>query len=134
MDTEMKNKRIQELTDEERMVTQEKGTEAPFTGKFWKHNENGMYTCKVCGVPLFASDQKFDSKSGWPSFDAPVKNDAIEYHEDTAHGMRRIEVTCKNCGAHLGHVFPDGPEETTGQRFCINSCSLDFDDAATTQK
>lgn len=128
MDTNIKQKRIAELTEEERHVTQEKGTEAPFVGKFWKHTEKGMYVCKVCSAPLFSSDQKFDSKSGWPSFDSPAAKEAIALHEDLSHGMRRIEVTCKKCGAHLGHVFPDGPSETTGQRYCINSCSLDFTD------
>lgn len=134
MDTNMKQKRIAELTEEERIVTQEKGTEAPFTGKFWKHDAEGMYTCKVCGAPLFSSKTKFDSKSGWPSFDAPENKEAVDLHDDFSHGMRRIEVTCKNCGAHLGHVFPDGPEETTGLRYCINSCSLDFDDSQNLQK
>lgn len=122
----MKQKRIAELSEEERKVTQEKGTEQPFTGKFLQHHEKGMYVCKVCGAPLFSSDTKFDSKTGWPSFDAPADKEAVVLHEDLSHGMRRIEVACKNCGAHLGHVFPDGPAATTGQRFCINSCSLDF--------
>jgi peptide-methionine (R)-S-oxide reductase len=128
MDTNAKQKRLAELSPEEIEVTQHKGTEAPFVGKYWKHNEKGMYVCKVCGTPLFSSDAKFDSKSGWPSFDAPVFKDAVELHRDDSHGMIRTEVTCKNCGAHLGHVFPDGPEDTTGERYCINSCSLDFDE------
>ena len=126
MDEQEKEKRIDELTEEERTVTQKGGTEAPFRNKYWDHHENGMYTCKVCGAVLFSSENKFDSKSGWPSYDRPVQNEAIRYIEDTSHGMSRIEAVCKNCGAHLGHVFPDGPTETTGQRFCINSAALDF--------
>jgi peptide-methionine (R)-S-oxide reductase len=125
----MKNKeqRLKELTAEEFRVTQEKGTEAPFMGKYVKNDAQGMYVCKVCGAPLFSSDAKFDSKSGWPSFDSPARGDAVELHDDDSHGMHRVEVTCKHCGAHLGHLFPDGPEETTGERYCINSCSLDFE-------
>lgn len=113
------------LTAEEYHVTQEKGTEAPFSGKYVDNHEKGMYACKVCGTPLFASDTKFDSGTGWPSFDQALPG-AVAYHDDMTHGMRRTEVTCANCGAHLGHVFDDGPSETTGKRFCMNSCSLDF--------
>lgn len=126
----MKNKRIQELTDEERIVTQEKGTEAPFTGKFWKHNENGMYTCKVCSAPLFKSDTKLDSNEGpaglrgWPAFDRAIPG-SIEMIKDTSLGMNRTEVVCANCKSHLGHIFDDATE--TGDHFCINSCSLDFE-------
>jgi peptide-methionine (R)-S-oxide reductase len=126
MDDIQKQKRIAELTDEERHVTQEKGTEAPFTGTYVNNHEDGMYHCKVCGAPLFSSSTKFDSGTGWPSFDQPVKAGTVKYNEDTTHGMRRIEAVCGTCGAHLGHVFPDGPQETTGERYCINSCSLDF--------
>ncbi len=118
---ELKNK----LTEEEFHVTQEKGTEAPFSGKYVNHHEEGMYSCKVCGTPLFASGTKFDSGTGWPSFDQALPN-AVAYHEDSSLGMARTEVTCANCGAHLGHKFNDGPRDTTGERFCMNSCSLDF--------
>ncbi|HVY36055.1 MAG TPA: peptide-methionine (R)-S-oxide reductase MsrB [Candidatus Paceibacterota bacterium] len=122
-----KHARLKELTAEEYHVTQEKGTEAPFRNEYWNVHDDGMYHCKVCGAPLFSSKNKFDSKTGWPSYDAPVNAGAIVYAEDTTHGMRRVEAMCAKCGAHLGHVFPDGPEETTGKRFCINSCSLDFE-------
>ena len=113
-------------------MTQEKGTEAAFTGKYLNHHENGMYTCKVCNAPLFSSSTKFDSKTGWPSFIAPIDEKNVVRISDTSHGMNRVEVQCKNCGAHLGHVFSDGPEKmpngskATGERFCINSCSLNF--------
>ncbi len=106
-------------------VTREKGTEAPFTGKYVNSKEKGMYVCSNCGQELFSSDTKFDSGTGWPSFTNPTNTKHIELHEDTSHGMVRTEVTCANCGAHLGHVFPDGPGED-GNRFCINSCSLDL--------
>lgn len=123
MDLESRKK---ELTDLEREVTQNKGTEAPFTGELLNNKEKGMYVCKVCGQNLFSSDAKFDSGTGWPSFDKPENLEHVKLVEDTSHGMQRIEVQCKNCGAHLGHVFNDGPKETTGERYCINSCSLDF--------
>jgi len=112
------------LTPEQYQVTQEKGTEAPFTGKFVNHHEKGMYTCVVCGKPLFPSDTKFESGTGWPSFDKAIPG-AVTFKEDNDHGMRRTEITCTNCGAHLGHVFDDGPTDT-GKRYCTNSCSLDF--------
>ncbi len=120
------------LTPEQYLVTQEKGTEAPFTGKFVNHHEKGMYTCVVCGKPLFPSDTKFDSGTGWPSFDQAIPG-AVTFKEDSDLGMRgfdklttgRTEITCTNCGAHLGHVFDDGPT-ATGKRYCTNSCSLDF--------
>ena len=119
-----KEKLKKKLTPEQYVVTQKKGTEAPFTGKFVDHHEKGMYTCVVCGTPLFPSDVKFDSGTGWPSF-ADALPGAVTYKEDTTHGMQRTEIVCTKCGAHLGHVFDDGPTET-GKRFCTNSCSLDF--------
>lgn len=116
----------EKLTPEEYDVIVNKGTEQAFTGKYYKHTDKGMYTCKACGIELFDSNTKFNSHSGWPSFDQSIEG-RITYHEDTSHGMRRTEVTCANCSAHLGHVFPDGPKDTTGKRYCINSCSLDFE-------
>ncbi|MCC7432909.1 peptide-methionine (R)-S-oxide reductase MsrB [Candidatus Peregrinibacteria bacterium] len=116
----------QKLTPEQYRITQEKGTEMPFTGEYVNNHEKGIYKCVVCGTQLLMSDAKFDSGTGWPSFDEPANKEHIELHEDNSHGMQRIEVTCKNCGAHLGHLFPDGPTKS-GQRFCINSCSLNFE-------
>lgn len=116
----------EKLTAEQYHVTQEKGTEQPFTGKYYNNSEMGMYTCIVCGQVLFSSSTKFDSGSGWPSFDDPANREHIEFLEDTSMFMKRTEVTCKNCGAHLGHLFEDGPKETTGLRYCINSCALNF--------
>lgn len=116
----------QELDPETYHVTQEKGTEAPFTNKYDHHFEKGMYYCKVCGVDLFTSDTKYDSGCGWPAFWDPVSKDSVKMNEDNSFGMKRTEVTCGNCGAHLGHVFPDGPKDKTGQRYCINSASLNF--------
>jgi peptide-methionine (R)-S-oxide reductase len=113
------------LTPEEYDVIRKKGTEPAFTGKYVNEHSKGMYRCKVCGTELFSSDAKFDSGTGWPSFDEPANLEHIELHEDVSHGMKRTEVTCKTCGAHLGHVFDDGPTKT-GKRFCINSCSLDL--------
>jgi peptide-methionine (R)-S-oxide reductase len=115
----------QELTPEQYHVTREKGTERAFTGAYWNNHKDGVYRCVGCGTPLFKSDTKFDSGTGWPSFTEPMLADAVHLHEDRSHGMRRVEVTCKKCGAHLGHVFPDGPGPA-GQRYCINSCSLNF--------
>lgn len=114
------------LTPEEYHITQEKGTEPAFSGKYWDNHETGMYECVVCGHPLFASNTKFDSGTGWPSFDRPLNRENIELQEDNSLFMKRTEVICKNCGAHLGHLFDDGPKETTGQRYCINSCALNF--------
>ncbi len=116
-----------QLTPEQFHVAREKGTERAFTGEYWNNKKDGVYTCVGCGVPLFASDQKFDSGTGWPSFTEPMPGGNIETSEDTSYGMRRIEVHCKQCGTHLGHVFPDGPG-SSGQRFCINSCSLGFEE------
>ncbi len=114
------------LSPEQFRIMREKGTEPPFTGKLNKMYDDGIYRCAGCNAELFTSDKKFDSGSGWPSFWLPVSADAIAAHEDTTHGMRRVEVTCANCGAHLGHLFPDGPTPT-GMRYCINSASLDFE-------
>ena len=108
-------------------MLREKGTEAPFTGKYLNHKENGMYTCAVCGVEIFSSDTKFNSGSGWPSFNNPANTKAVKLTEDRSGGMRRVEVSCANCGSHLGHVFNDAPNQPTGMRFCINSASLGFE-------
>lgn len=114
------------LSEEEKRVLRDKGTEMPFSGEFNKFYEDGAYYCKACGNLLFKSETKFDSGSGWPSFWQAAEEGSVEYHEDSTHGMRRTEVTCKNCGSHLGHVFPDGPSDKTGQRYCINSVCLNF--------
>ena len=116
----------QQLTPEEFYVLRQKGTERPFTGEFDLHFKNGDYHCRACKAKLFTSEHKFESGCGWPSFDQAVEG-AIEYIRDTSHGMIRTETVCANCGSHLGHVFNDGPRETTGQRYCINSVSIDFD-------
>lgn len=111
------------LSDQEYYVTRQKGTEPPFTGKFENSDDPGTYHCVCCGQPLFSSDAKFHSGSGWPSFTQPVAAESVEMHRDTSHGMVRTEVVCSACDAHLGHVFDDGPKPT-GLRFCINSVSL----------
>lgn len=116
----------QKLTPEQYHILREKGTEKPFTGKYYNNHESGMYECAACGHPLFSSTAKFESGSGWPSFDQPENTENVELKPDTSMFMQRTEVICKNCGSHLGHVFDDGPKETTGKRYCINSCSLNF--------
>ena len=113
------------LTKEQYKVLREKSTEAPFTSELLKNKQSGSYVCAACGQVLFASDAKFDSGTGWPSFDKPSNVKNIILQEDSSHGMKRIEVMCKNCKSHLGHVFPDGPTGTK-QRFCINGCALEF--------
>lgn len=114
------------LTNEEKAILFEGGTEAPFTGKLLHESRTGNYVCKNCGQLLFKSDTKFDSGSGWPSFSEPANLKNVRLQTDTSHGMVRTEVLCGNCGAHLGHVFDDGPVEAGGQRYCINSISLKF--------
>lgn len=114
------------LTPEQYKVLREKGTEAPFSGKYVNDKREGVYHCAVCENALFASDTKFDSGTGWPSFDKALPN-AVKYIDDNEHGMRRTEVVCAKCGSHLGHVFNDGPAATTGKRFCMNSVCLNLD-------
>lgn len=114
------------LTPEQFHIMREKGTEPAFTGPLNENHDDGIYRCAACNAELFTSDKKFESGSGWPSFWLPVSPDAVEAHEDNTHGMRRIEITCATCGAHLGHLFPDGPRPT-GMRYCMNSASLAFE-------
>lgn len=115
-----------ELSEEQKKILLNKGTERPFTGKYLKHDEKGIYTCAACGNSLFNSDSKYDSGSGWPSFYNVVNEGNVKLIRDTSLGMVRTEVVCANCEGHLGHVFEDGPKNTTGLRYCINSLSLDF--------
>jgi peptide-methionine (R)-S-oxide reductase len=115
-----------ELTPEQFHVTREKGTERAFTGKYWNSKTPGVYKCVCCGQELFDSETKFDSGTGWPSFTEPSADAHVKAHTDSSYGMVRTEVTCSNCGAHLGHVFDDGPGEK-GLRYCINSASLDLE-------
>ncbi|MEQ8908763.1 MAG: peptide-methionine (R)-S-oxide reductase MsrB [Vicingaceae bacterium] len=122
----MDEKTRAKLSDEQYRVLVEKGTERPFTGDYLDHKEEGKYHCAACGNPLFDSDTKFDSGSGWPSFYDVVDQGNVALIRDSSLGMIRTEVVCANCGGHLGHVFDDGPSEKTGQRYCINSVSLDF--------
>ena len=116
----------EKLTKEQYKVLRKKGTERPFTGKYWDNHEDGIYRCAGCGAELFSSDTKFDSGTGWPSFSDVMDNENIELKEDRSFGMKRTEVLCKNCGGHLGHLFMDGPSPTNC-RYCINSISLDFE-------
>jgi peptide-methionine (R)-S-oxide reductase len=113
----------EQLTPQEFAVARQKGTERAFTGEYHDCKEKGVYMCRCCGAELFSSDTKYDSGSGWPSFFAPIDDGVVRTEEDTSHGMRRTEVLCASCDAHLGHVFPDGPRPT-GERYCMNSVSL----------
>ncbi|MDP2735590.1 MAG: peptide-methionine (R)-S-oxide reductase MsrB [bacterium] len=122
MENDWKNK----LTEEQYRIMREKGTEAPFTGKYWDAKDKGMYACAACGAELFSSDAKFDSKTGWPSFTEPANLENIELKEDTSYGMARTEVVCRKCGSHLGHIFDDGPKDKGGKRYCINSVCLNL--------
>lgn len=116
----------EELTPEQYAVLRQAGTERAFTGKYWDNHEDGVFRCAGCGAELFSSDTKFESGSGWPSFTEPAIAENVETKRDVSHGMERVEVICKACGGHLGHVFPDGPREAGGLRYCINSAALDL--------
>jgi peptide-methionine (R)-S-oxide reductase len=116
----------QSLTPEQYAVLRQGETEAAGAGELLHNKENGTYTCAACGTELFSSGTKFESNSGWPSFYEPMNREHVDLIEDMSHGMRRLEVKCKRCGSHLGHVFPDAPQTPTGQRYCINSCALNF--------
>ena len=119
----------EELDPETYRICREKGTEPAFTGVYWDTKDEGIYRCRACGEPLFSSDTKYDSGSGWPSFFRPISQESIGEHVDHSHGMIRTEVVCNRCGSHLGHVFPDGPTEETGLRYCVNSGALEFKEA-----
>ncbi|HVM76849.1 MAG TPA: peptide-methionine (R)-S-oxide reductase MsrB [Candidatus Paceibacterota bacterium] len=120
-------KKDEELSKELYEIARKGGTEPAFTGKYWNNHEKGMYKCAICGTELFSSDTKFDSGTGWPSFTEPANLEKVELRDDTSHGMHRTEVICKTCGAHLGHVFDDGPQEKGGKRYCINSVCLELE-------
>lgn len=115
----------EELSDEQYRILRQKGTERPFTGKYYKNTDTGMYVCAGCGAELFSSNEKYNAGCGWPSFWAPANSENLKYEVDNSHGMTRIEVMCANCGGHLGHIFDDGPQPT-GQRYCINSAAIDL--------
>lgn len=117
------------LSAEEYRVCREKGTEPPLSGEYYHNHADGSYRCKCCGEVLFDSTHKYDSGSGWPSFYRPAGDQVIRYEEDNSLGMHRVEAMCDRCGSHLGHVFDDGPRDSTGKRYCINSLSLDFEAA-----
>ena len=119
---------LERLGPEKYHILREAGTERAFTGKYEQNKAAGMYNCAGCGAPLFSSDTKYNSGSGWPSYTAPVAAGAVDEHSDMSHGMVRTEVRCARCEGHLGHVFPDGPREAGGLRYCINSASLDFEE------
>ena len=123
----MIDERKQKLTPQQYAVTQKGATEAPFSGEYVDNHKDGTYHCVVCGTQLFSSGTKFDSGTGWPSFTDPMNKEHIELVPDDSAGMQRTEVKCKNCGAHLGHVFEDGPVDKGGKRYCINSCALNFE-------
>ena len=116
-----------DLAPEQYAILREKGTEPPFTGEYVDNHEDGIYKCAACGLQLFDAGTKFESGSGWPSFTEPANLENVELHDDSSAGMSRTEVTCKRCGSHLGHVFEDGPQDKGGKRYCINSCSLNFE-------